>query len=725
MTLQGPRYLSLCDRVVLIEWRLSGQIDGANSLTGTFGEVVAPLSALKLLDEAGNTRIVWALPRPTEDAAVFLLSVGGGGSTPAEYTASETPTVASDIFDGLTPASRISLSSAILGSWTSLFKLQTNASFVRTVRTLFKAPPAPKTGIQAMFSSGVGCFVEVAAPQELGELKASHLVYADRIAPMKLQAMSVRAADRAAGVRRFFCQLPEGPQPALIIIKCESGLLVREWPRADKSPRIEDWWRSTGMRDVGLREECLNLLNRSGAVGLASSVEFQLRSPIKQSAVVGSTDLPSARIELALTGSKGMLVGGWFRDPSNFVGGFDILDHNDNAVSFDAERVDFAGKVPGPNNGALEASGFVAFVPGIVGPVQQPRFLLRLRSGVRHLLVPPVQPIDWPAARAAALRAVPPQALTDAVIANCLAPTLGDYQNAARQSIGAPTVKQIGTPLENPLVSIIIPLYKVLDFLPFQIAAFASDPQILFRCEVIYVLDSPEQAGAVEHLLTGLHLVYGIPITLAVMSRNGGYSFANNRAANLARSPILALLNSDVIPLKSGWVGALEQRLGSEMVGAVGPKLLFEDDSIQHAGLFFAPDHRGRWLNQHYFKGMPRHYRPATIERSVPGITGACMVLKRGLFEKVGGFTEDYVIGDYEDSDLCLKIRAEGRDIVYVPDAELYHLERRSMNQNADYTRGAASQYNSWLHQQRWGGAMSHLMAEYAAIAAPAMRSVA
>jgi GT2 family glycosyltransferase len=442
--------------------------------------------------------------------------------------------------------------------------------------------------------------------------------------------------------------------------------------------------------------------------------------------VHGSSTLPSARIDLALACSKGLLVGGWYRDPSDFVVGFDVLDSSNTPHSLDDNRLDFLGKVAGPgeDGAALQATGFISFTPAIKGPLQQPRMLMRLRSGVRHLLVPPLQPLDWPEARAAALRAVPPQALGESVIETCLAPMLEEYQTAARRSIGAPVVKQIGIPVEAPVVSVVIPLYRVLDFLPFQIAAFASDPQILFRCELIYVLDSPEQADAVEHLLTGLHLVYGIPITLAVMSRNGGYAIANNRAATLARGRVLALVNSDVIPTGPGWVSTLEQRLDADVVGAVGPKLLYEDDSIQHAGLFFAQDHRRRWLNQHYFKGMPRHYKPATTERSVPGITGACMLMHRELFEQVGGFTEDYVIGDYEDSDLCLKIRAKGKDIVYVPDAELYHLERRSMTQSADYMRGVAAQYNSWLHQQRWGDAMTELMQQHAVVS-PTRRKVA
>ncbi len=718
MTVSDPGFLSLCDKVVLVEWRLPGPAEGPSTLTGPFGEPVVPLSALKLPDANGGTRVIWALERPTGENETFLVAAGGYGSTSIEYLQGAAPQVPAEFLDGLLPAARLSLSAAMLGSWASLFRLQRNPSFIAALLSLFRPPEAPRAGLEAMFAAGGQCFFELAAPGQLGALKSSFLITPTQIAPLKLAPLALRKTDRSTGTRRFALPTSAGDGPGLLILKFAQGLLVRRWPGAEAFPRMESWWGGA-RREVGLREECLDILNASGALGQAASREFQLRCPLKQSAVTGGTDLPSARIELALAGSSGMLVGGWYRDPSGFVSGLDVLDHLDTPHSFDAQRYDFPGKVPGPNDTPLDATGFVAFIPGITGPRQQPRFLLRLRSGVQHLIVPAIQPIDWPAGRAAALRAVPPQHLTDDVIANSLAPMLAEFQADSTDRIGPATLRHIGTPIDRPSVSIIIPLYRVLDFVRFQVAAFASDREIANHCELIYVLDSPEQAAVVEHLLTGLHLVFGIPITLAVMPRNGGYSLANNRAAAAARAPVVALVNSDVVPVQAGWMSTLVQRLTSTAVGAVGPKLLFEDDSIQHAGLYFARDHRGRWLNHHYFKGMPRHYRPAVTERSVPGITGACIVMRRDLFEKIGGFTEDYVIGDYEDSDLCLKIRREGFDIVYVPDAELYHLERRSISENADYMRGVASQYNSWLHQQRWGDVMHNLMLEYSAIATP------
>ncbi len=107
---------------------------------------------------------------------------------------------------------------------------------------------------------------------------------------------------------------------------------------------------------------------------------------------------------------------------------------------------------------------------------------------------------------------------------------------------------------------------------------------------------------------------------------------------------------------------------------------------------------------------MPGNYPSALRAREVPGVTGACLTTRRDIFDLVGGYTEDYIIGDYEDSDLCLKIRQLGFGIYYEPAVALYHFERRSIRRSADYMRGLASQYNSWLHTQRWDDDIAELM---------------
>jgi GT2 family glycosyltransferase len=200
------------------------------------------------------------------------------------------------------------------------------------------------------------------------------------------------------------------------------------------------------------------------------------------------------------------------------------------------------------------------------------------------------------------------------------------------------------------------------------------------------------------------------------MAANAGYAAANNTGARYASGRALLLLNSDVVPERSGWLAPFVAALDEDTrVGAVGPKLLFEDGSLQHAGMYFARDLRGAWYNDHFHKGFPRDYAPASVRREVPAVTGAALLVRRSLFEEVGGFTEDFIIGDYEDSDLCLKARRAGFTITYVPTVELYHFERRSIRLHAGYTRTVAAAYNRRLHSLRWSNAMAELMGEGAA----------
>ena len=279
------------------------------------------------------------------------------------------------------------------------------------------------------------------------------------------------------------------------------------------------------------------------------------------------------------------------------------------------------------------------------------------------------------------------------------------------QTRDAVDVIHIGRPLAKPVASILIPLYRNLGFIRFQLMALAEDPDSC-QSQIIFVLDSPEQRNEVEHLLRGLFRLTDLPVSLVVMPRNLGYAAANNAGAREATASILLLLNSDVVPTVPGWFGTLMEPFARTSVGATGPKLLFEDGSIQHAGLHFECDEDGIWFNRHYHKGMPRHWPDAQLRRDVPGVTGAALAIRRKLFERIGGVCEDYIIGDYEDSDLCLRIRAAGSTITYVPEAELFHFERRSIGLHSGYTRTHAALYNRLLHHDRWDSTITALMTE-------------
>jgi GT2 family glycosyltransferase len=266
---------------------------------------------------------------------------------------------------------------------------------------------------------------------------------------------------------------------------------------------------------------------------------------------------------------------------------------------------------------------------------------------------------------------------------------------------------QYGEPPESPEVSILVPLYRRIDFIEHQIVQFWEDPEIA-SSELIYVLDSPELAEPLTRLAAGLHELYELPFKVVTLNRNAGYSTANNVGASLARGRLLVLLNSDVLPDEPGWLGRMSGFYdATPEIGALGPKLLYEDDSIQHAGMHFQRDAAtGYWENQHYFKGFSRALAAANVSRPVPAVTGACLMLERALWNELGGLRDAYVQGGYEDSDLCLRLLDAGRRNWYLASAELYHLEAQSFQIAA---RGA-NRYNAWLQTHLWDARIEEVM---------------
>lgn len=265
---------------------------------------------------------------------------------------------------------------------------------------------------------------------------------------------------------------------------------------------------------------------------------------------------------------------------------------------------------------------------------------------------------------------------------------------------------EVGKLAPAPDVSIVIPLYGRLDFLEHQLIEFSRDPWLLAKAEIVYVIDDPALVAPMRRQAKLLHQLYGVPWRWVWGGANRGFSGANNLGAEHSRGAQLVFLNSDAFPVEPGWVRELTRVLEERPdIGAVGPRLLFADGSIQHAGMAFRRrDDLGVWVNHHPHMGLAPSLDPATSLTVVPAVTGACMALRRVDFDRVGGWDTGYLIGDFEDSDLCFKLRAEGFSVAYLPSVELTHLERQSFRMlgSGEY-RTKVVIYNAVRHQQRWG----------------------
>jgi GT2 family glycosyltransferase len=281
-----------------------------------------------------------------------------------------------------------------------------------------------------------------------------------------------------------------------------------------------------------------------------------------------------------------------------------------------------------------------------------------------------------------------------------------------RSATRTPEVKDYAGAVPSPETSLIIPLYGRYDFMEHQLARFVDDPALRGQ-EIIYVVDDPAIYDAVRLLAPELALLQGMPFRLVYGNRNLGFSGAVNLGVSVARGRYLLLMNSDVIPRRFGWLSELTAayRLLPDP-GAVAPKLLYEDNSVQHAGMQFVryPLWANMWVNEHPGKGLVDQTGVEPIE--CDAVSGACLLIEAELYRRVGGLSEDYIIGDFEDSDLCLKLARAGRRHWVIPSITLYHLERQSQESPGTHDwRTNLTLLNCWTHHRRWDTTISRMVA--------------
>jgi GT2 family glycosyltransferase len=219
--------------------------------------------------------------------------------------------------------------------------------------------------------------------------------------------------------------------------------------------------------------------------------------------------------------------------------------------------------------------------------------------------------------------------------------------------------------VEEPSVSVVMVLYGGWELALRAIEALEANTEPVYELVLVDNASPDDSLEQVERRVSGATIVRN--------ERNLGFGGASNQGAQLARGEFVCLLNSDAL-VQPGWLEPLLETLAEPGAGAAVPMLLNEDGSVQEAGsvidsLGFAHTVGGNGAASDF------RYR---FRREVDFASAACMLLRRDLFQELGGFDEIYSPGYFEDVDLCFRLQERGLRTIYEPGARVVHIRHGS-----------------------------------------------
>ena len=195
------------------------------------------------------------------------------------------------------------------------------------------------------------------------------------------------------------------------------------------------------------------------------------------------------------------------------------------------------------------------------------------------------------------------------------------------------------------------------------------------------------------------------PDTLKVLTWQGkgfNYSALNNFGARYATGEYLLLLNNDTEVITPGWLEEMVMYAQQKRVGCVGAKLLYPDDTIQHAGVGFGIGGVAGHLHKYFPATSDGYMGRLNYVQDVYGDTAACLLIRKEIYDEVHGLDESYAVA-FNDVDFCVRVREAGYTNVFTPFAQLYHYESKSRGMEDNPEKQKRFQGEVLRFQARWG----------------------
>lgn len=263
-------------------------------------------------------------------------------------------------------------------------------------------------------------------------------------------------------------------------------------------------------------------------------------------------------------------------------------------------------------------------------------------------------------------------------------------------------------PADKPMVSILVPTRDQLGMLQRCVESLIEKTS--YPSYEVLIIDNDSQTEEARNYLSAIEAKEAeLGGRLRVIRQPGPFNFSamNNAAARAARGEYLLLLNNDTAALHEDWLDEMMSHAVRPDVGAVGAKLLFPDGKIQHAGVILGM----RGPAEHPFISHPPedrgYFGRAQLTQDLSAVTGACLLVRKSVFDQVGGLDEAAFKVSYNDIDLCLKVREAGLRVVFTPYALLLHEGSASQKGKVEAAPDAAklarfaaerdAMYTKWL----------------------------
>ena len=256
-------------------------------------------------------------------------------------------------------------------------------------------------------------------------------------------------------------------------------------------------------------------------------------------------------------------------------------------------------------------------------------------------------------------------------------------------------------PADSPLVSLIIPTrdgYEILKACLDSILAKTT-----YTNYEILIVNNQTSCPQTLELFSAMAMVYE-NIRVLDYDAEFNYSAINNYAVEFASGSVVGFVNNDIEVISPDWLTEMVSHALREDIGCVGAMHFYPDDSIQHAGVIVGLDgvagHAFRFENK---SSNEDYFNYLSSIRNPDAVTAATLLIRKELFQRVGGFDAKHLAVAFNDVDLCLKVNALGYRCVWTPYAELYHHESKTRKLTPSLEATKREMYEHAIMKERWG----------------------